>query len=85
VSAGGNYGVFATVIALIVWLHLGAQVFMYSAEVNTVTARRLWPRSFFGVPVAPADQEALTALAKTEERSDVQTVDVAFSDPPPEG
>jgi membrane protein len=76
-----NYGVFSTVILLVVWLHLGGQVFMYSAEVNVVTTRRLWPRSFFGPPVAPADQEARTALAKVEERSHEQHVDVAFSDP----
>jgi membrane protein len=76
-----HYGTFSTVILLIIWLHLGAQVFMYSAEVNVVTTRRLWPRSFFGPPVAPADQEARTALAKVEERSHEQHVDVAFSEP----
>ena len=76
-----NYGVFAVVIPLIIWLHLGGQVFMYSAEVNVVTARGLWPRRFFGPPTAPADQETLTALAKAEERSDEQRVDVEFSEP----
>ena len=80
-ASGGSYGVFAAVIPLIIWLHLGAQVFMYSAEVNVVTTRNLWPRSFFGPPVAPADQEALTALAKIEERSEAQQVDVAFREP----
>ena len=77
-----TYGTFSTVILLIVWLHLGAQVFMYSAEVNVVTTRKLWPRSFFGPPVAPADQEARRALAKTEERSAEQTIDVTFDDLP---
>jgi membrane protein len=76
-----NYGIFAVVIPLIIWLHLGGQVFMYSAEVNVVVSRGLWPRSFFGPPTAPADQETLTALAKAEERSDEQRVDVAFSEP----
>jgi membrane protein len=76
-----NYGVFAVVIPLIIWLHLGGQVFMYSAEVNVVVKRGLWPRSFFGPPTAPADQETLTALAKAEERSDEQRVDVEFSQP----
>jgi membrane protein len=76
-----TYGAFSTVILLIIWLHLGGQVFMYSAEVNVVTSRRLWPRSFFGPPVAPADQEARSALAKVEERSAEQHVDVAFSEP----
>ena len=79
-----NYGIFSTVILLIVWLHLGGQVFMYSAEVNVVTTRHLWPRSFFGPAVSPADREARAALAKIEERSEEQKVDVAFHDPPPD-
>jgi membrane protein len=75
-----HYGIFAAVIPLIIWLHLGAQVFMYSAEANVVLSRRLWPRSFFGPPTEPADQQARAALAKVEERSDEQHVDVAFSE-----
>ena len=81
-SSGCNYGVFASVIPLIIWLHLGGQVFMYSAEVNVVTSRKLWPRSFFGPPEGPADKRTLRALAKVEERSEHQTVDVAFRPPP---
>ncbi|HET8978600.1 MAG TPA: YihY/virulence factor BrkB family protein [Solirubrobacteraceae bacterium] len=80
-----NYGVFAVVIPLLIWLHLGGQVFMYSAEVNVVVTRRLWPRSLIGPPAVPADQEALTALAKVEERSDEQHVDVEFSEPAESG
>jgi membrane protein len=76
-----NYGIFAVVIPLLIWLHLGGQVFMYSAEVNVVVSRGLWPRSFFGPPKARADKETLTALAKTEERSEEQHVNVAFSEP----
>ena len=34
-------GQFALVIGLLVWLHLGAQVTLYSAEINVVLARRL--------------------------------------------
>ena len=78
-----HYGVFATVIPLLIWLHLGAQIFMYSAEANVVHSRRLWPRSFFGPPRAPADQQARSALAKVEERSEEQHVEVEFSPAPP--
>jgi membrane protein len=74
----GTYGEFATVIALLVWLHLGAQITLYSAEINVVVSRRLWPRSLFGPPDAPADQRTLRALAKVEERSDEEHVDVEF-------
>jgi uncharacterized BrkB/YihY/UPF0761 family membrane protein len=69
---------FGLVIALLVWLHLGAQVTIYAAEINVVLTRRLWPRSLFGPPQAPADQRTLRALAKVEERSDEQHVDVDF-------
>ncbi|MDQ6605644.1 MAG: YihY/virulence factor BrkB family protein [Actinomycetota bacterium] len=77
-----TYGFFGLVIALLVWLHLGAQLTLYSAEINVVLARKLWPRSLFGPPAAPADERTLTALAKVEERSDQQTVEVSFDDGP---
>jgi membrane protein len=77
-DAGKTFGL---VIALLVWLHLGAQVMLYSAEINVVLTRRLWPRSFFGPPEAPADKRTLRALAKVEERSDHQRVDVEFETP----
>ena len=69
---------FALVIGLLVWLHLGAQMTLYAAEINVVLTRRLYPRSLFGPPDAPADEKTLTALAKVEERSDVEQVDVHF-------
>ena len=69
---------FGFVIALLVWLHLGAQMTLYAAEINVVVARNLWPRSLFGPPDAPADQKTLTALAKVEERSDAERIDVEF-------
>ncbi len=72
------YAQFGFVIALLIWLHLGAQMTIFSAEINTVLARKLWPRSFFGPPRADADQAALTALAKVEERSEAQKIDVEF-------
>lgn len=78
---------FALVLGLLVWLHLGAQVTLYAAEINVVVARKLYPRNLIGPPEAPADERALTALAKVEERSDVEQVDVTFEHdrPPPAG
>jgi YihY family inner membrane protein len=73
------YGTFGLVIALLIWLHLGAQLFLYCAEINVVHSRRLWPRSFFGGPVHAADQEALRSLAGIEERSDGEHVAVSFA------
>jgi len=39
------YGVFGLVIGMLFWIYLGAQLTMYSAELNVVIERRLWPRS----------------------------------------
>lgn len=84
-----TYGEFATVIGLLVWLHLLAQVTLYAAEINVVVVRKLWPRSLIGPPDEPADQETLRALAKVEERHEEEQVDVHFrngkSDGPPDG
>ena len=75
-----TYGFFGVVIALLVWLHLGAQLTLYSAEINVVITRKLWPRSLLGPPEAPADQETLEALAKVEERHDSEQVEVSFDE-----
>ncbi len=82
-NASNTYGTFATVIGLLVWLHLIAQMTLYAAEINVVVVRNLWPRSLLGPPEAPADQETLAALAKVEERHDEETVDVRFHDGSP--
>jgi len=74
-----TYAEFGLVIALLVWLHLGAQMTLYAAEVNVVVSRKLWPRSLFGPPTEPADRRALTALAKVEERSPEEQIDVEFN------
>jgi YihY family inner membrane protein len=77
-GASTTYAQFAFVIALLVWLHLGAQMTLYAAEINVVVTRKLWPRSLLGPPVAPADEETLRALAKVEERHEIEKVDVEF-------
>jgi membrane protein len=71
---------FGTVLALLVFLHLGAQLTLYAAEINVVLARKLFPRSLIGPPDEPADQETLAALAKVEERHEHEQVDVSFQE-----
>jgi YihY family inner membrane protein len=73
------YGVFAIVIVLLSWLYLSAQLLLYSAEVNVVLARRLWPRSLLQPPLTEQDRRVLAALAKSEERRPEQTIEVDFS------
>jgi membrane protein len=81
-KTSSTYAQFALVIALIVWLHLGAQVTVYAAEINVVVSRKLWPRKLIGDPERPEDEKTLAALAKVEERSHRETVEVQFQDPP---
>jgi membrane protein len=79
--ASDTYGVFATVIGLLAWLHLGAQFTLYAAEINVVVMRRLWPRSLLGPPAAPADQATLRGLAEMQERADEERIEVEFTSP----
>jgi membrane protein len=78
-GAGTTYGTFATVIGLLTWLFLGARIVVYSAELNSVLARGLWPRGLFD-PMEPADRRALITLARIEEHDDQQRVRVTFDD-----
>lgn len=78
--ASSTYSQFALVIALLVWLHLGAQLTVYAAEINVVVVRRLWPRSLLGPPEAPADRETLRALAKMQQRHEAEQIEVHFED-----
>ncbi|MGH2844199.1 MAG: YihY/virulence factor BrkB family protein [Solirubrobacteraceae bacterium] len=79
-GASETYGTFATVIGLFAWLYLGARIVVYSAGVNVVLTRGLWPRSIIDPP-EPADRRARAALAKMEERDDRETIEVTFHAP----
>lgn len=55
---------FAVVLALLFWLYLQAQVFLYAAEINTVRALHLWPRSITSKPLTEGDKKALELYVK---------------------
>lgn len=76
------YGFFATVIGLLFWLSLGAQLTIYAAEANVVLLRRLWPRSIVQPPLTDQDEAVLAAIAKQEERRPEQHVEVDFREEP---
>ncbi len=84
------YGFFATVLGLLAWISLGAQVTMYAAELNVVRARRLWPRGLVQPPLTEADERVLADVARQQERRPEQRVTVRFhrgaraEDPAPE-
>jgi uncharacterized BrkB/YihY/UPF0761 family membrane protein len=72
------YGFFGTVLGLLWWIFLGAQITMYAAEANVVRARRLWPRTLMQPPLNSADRQVLGAIAEQEERRPEQHVKATF-------
>ncbi|MFJ9950208.1 YihY/virulence factor BrkB family protein [Kitasatospora sp. NPDC091207] len=79
--AGQIYGFFATVIGLLSWIYLAAQITVYAAETNAVLFHRLWPRSILQPPLTEADEEVLASVARQEERRPEERVDVSFGEP----
>ncbi|HZT65305.1 MAG TPA: YihY/virulence factor BrkB family protein [Acidimicrobiales bacterium] len=76
------YGTFAIVLGLMAWIYLGVQLSVYAAEINTVIARRLWPRAMVQPPLTEADQASLALQAEENQRRPEQQVDVSFSEDP---
>lgn len=75
------YGFFASVLGLVSWLHLSAQLTLYAAELNVVRAWRLWPRSIVPPPLLEADRRALDLIARQEERLPEQSVESSWGRP----
>ncbi|HVA07314.1 MAG TPA: YhjD/YihY/BrkB family envelope integrity protein [Acidimicrobiales bacterium] len=76
------YGYFGSVLGLISFLFLAAELTIYSAEVNVVRMRRLYPRSIAPPPLTPADRAVLSAIAQQGERRPEQRVHVEFPPAP---
>jgi len=77
-GASDTYGTFATVIGLLAWIYLGAQVTLFAAEVNVVKKRQLWPRGIVQPPLTEADERALSDYAKQEQRRPEERVNVTI-------
>jgi YihY family inner membrane protein len=75
-GASQTYGTFATVIGLMAWLYLGAQMTFFAGEINVVRRRRFWPRGMIQPPLTEADRRALLYYAKQQERRPEEEVDV---------
>lgn len=72
------YGTFGIVLGLVAWLYLGVELSVYAAELNTVLARRLWPRGMVQPPLTEADQRSMAAQATENRRRPEQRVHVGF-------
>jgi YihY family inner membrane protein len=67
-NASQLYGFFGSVLGLVSWLFLTAQLTLYAAEVNVVRARQLFPRSLVQPPLTDADREVLDAIVREGRR-----------------
>jgi len=81
--ADSVYGVFATVLGLVAWVYILAEITVYAAEVNVVLTRRLWPRTIVQPPLTEADRAVMAAQALQNQRREEQRVEVTYSDRPP--
>ena len=79
-SAKTTYGNFASVIVLMSWFYLQAQVVLLAAEVNVVRQSRLWPRALTDAPSTSADYRAYEAYAERERYEADEQIDTEFSD-----
>ena len=78
------YGVFGTVLGLLAWITLAVEITVYSAEINVVLARRLWPRSIVQPPLTEADRASMALQALQNQRRPEQHVAVTFDDRQPD-
>jgi uncharacterized BrkB/YihY/UPF0761 family membrane protein len=73
------YGYFGSVLGLISFLYLAAQLTVYAAEVSVVRTRHLYPRSIVRPTSTTVDRTVLNAIAKQEERRPEECVQVDIS------
>lgn len=62
-KAQSTYGHFATIITILWWFYLQAQITLLGAQLNVVLKEGLFPRSLVNAPQTPADHRVLEAYA----------------------
>jgi YihY family inner membrane protein len=73
-----TYGFFGIVLGLLAWIYLGSEISVYAAEINSVLARRMWPRSLVHPPLTPADRLSLSLRSAATREQPGQHVEVTF-------
>jgi uncharacterized BrkB/YihY/UPF0761 family membrane protein len=82
-NASQTYGFFGSILGLISFLYLAAELCLYAAEVNVVRARHLYPRSLSPPPSTPADR--LVRGAQEEGRRPEQHIRAELAPDAPKG
>lgn len=67
-DAGDVYGTFATVIGLLTFFYVVAQLMIFAAELNVVISQGLYPRSLFGAEPTEADRAVQQRLIEAAAR-----------------
>jgi membrane protein len=80
-----TYGAFALVLGLIAWIFLASLAIVFSAEIDVVRYKRLYPRSLLtpfidDVELTGADRRTYTAIATAQQYKEFETVTVSFAD-----
>ncbi len=80
---GALYGVFGVVLATLAYFYLEALFLMFSAEINVVLQRRLWPRALLtpftdDVDLTAADEEAYSSYVRAQRFKGWQKVATRF-------
>jgi YihY family inner membrane protein len=75
-KAQSTYGSFATVITILWWFYIQAQITLLGAQLNVVLAERLYPRSLVGAPQTDADQRTLQYYADKATFYDEQEIEM---------
>jgi hypothetical protein len=60
------------------------EITVYSAEINVVLARRLWPRAIVQPPLTEADRASMALQALQNQRRPEQHIEVTFDDRAPD-
>jgi uncharacterized BrkB/YihY/UPF0761 family membrane protein len=82
-AAGETYGPFASIIALMAFLFLAAQLSIIGAEISAVKAHRLWPRSLVKDHFTDADVELFRRLAGATRQNLAYEVSLRATAAPP--
>lgn len=75
-AAGDTYGDYASIIALLAFLFIAAQLSILGAEISAVRARKLWPRSLTKDSFTEADIEVFEMLADATRQNLAYEIDV---------
>jgi membrane protein len=70
----------ATVLGVLWWFSLQAQVVIYGAEINVVKVEQLWPRGLVDAPDTEADRRAYEAYARERTYLADESVESSFAD-----